>query len=74
MKINRFLQVFIFLFALTKISYSQNWNLVWSDEFNTNGSINEDKWFHQTQLPNGYSWYNNELIQTNRKFMFLMVL
>ena len=36
-------------------------NLVWSDEFDGNGAINTNKWFHQTQLPNGFSWYNGEL-------------
>jgi len=35
--------------------------LVWSDEFNGNGSINTSKWHHQTQLPNGNSWFNGEL-------------
>ena len=35
--------------------------LVWSDEFDTDGAINSENWFHQTQLPNGVSWYNNEL-------------
>lgn len=35
--------------------------LVWSDEFEGNGPIDSDKWFHQTQLPNGESWYNNEI-------------
>ena len=35
-------------------------NLVWSDEFDGNGSINTSKWHHQTQLPNGTSWYNGE--------------
>ena len=34
--------------------------LVWSDEFNNDGSIDNVKWFHQTQLPNGYSWFNDE--------------
>jgi beta-glucanase (GH16 family) len=34
--------------------------LVWSDEFTGNGAINGSKWHHQTQLPNGSSWYNNE--------------
>jgi hypothetical protein len=32
-------------------------DLVWSDEFDTDGAINNN-WFHQTQLPAG-SWYNN---------------
>jgi beta-glucanase (GH16 family) len=41
--------------------------LVWSDEFNDAGAVNTQKWFHQTQLPNGVSWYNNELQHyTNR--------
>lgn len=35
--------------------------LVWSDEFDTPGPIDSDKWFHQTQLPNGNSWYNGEV-------------
>ena len=42
-------------------------NLVWSDEFDGNGAINSLNWFHQTELPNGFSWYNNELQHyTNR--------
>lgn len=36
-------------------------NLVWSDEFDEDGVVNSSNWFHQTQLPNGVSWYNNEL-------------
>jgi beta-glucanase (GH16 family) len=36
-------------------------NLVWSDEFDGNGAVNSEKWFHQTQLPNGGSWYNGEI-------------
>lgn len=35
--------------------------LVWSDEFEVNGPIDGSKWFHQTQLPNGWGWYNGEL-------------
>ena len=35
--------------------------LVWYDEFDGNGAIDSAKWFHQTQLPNGNSWYNNEI-------------
>ena len=35
--------------------------LVWSDEFEENGAVNNLKWFHQTQLPNGTGWYNGEL-------------
>ena len=41
--------------------------LVWSDEFDDNGAINNAKWFHQTQLPNGTSWFNGEIQHyTNR--------
>jgi hypothetical protein len=54
----------LFSFLLFKMGYSQvdvvyN-DLVWSDEFDTDGAINSNNWFHQTQLPAG-SWYNNEV-------------
>ena len=51
----------LFLLVITTFANAQNWNLIWADEFNTNGNVNQEKWFQQTQLPNGYSWYNNEL-------------
>jgi len=35
-------------------------DLVWSDEFNTNGAVNATNWFHQTQLIAGNSWANGE--------------
>jgi len=41
--------------------------LVWSDEFSVNGSLDSAKWWHQTQLPNGTSWWNGEIQHyTNR--------
>lgn len=42
--------------------------LVWSDEFDGEGPINQEKWFHQTMLPPGGSWWGG-LIQhyTNRE-------
>ncbi len=42
--------------------------LVWSDEFDGEGAIDTEKWFHQTQLPPGGSWWGG-IIQhyTNRK-------
>lgn len=53
-----------FLYAGSASLFNQ---LVWSDEFNDAGAVNTQKWFHQTQLPNGVSWYNNELQHyTNR--------
>ncbi len=51
--------------AQVDIVYS---NLVWSDEFDTNGAINANKWHHQTQIPAGGNWYNNEVQHyTNRQ-------
>lgn len=42
-------------------------DLVWSDEFSSAGAIDENKWFHQTKIPSGGSWYNNEVQHyTNR--------
>jgi beta-glucanase (GH16 family) len=35
-------------------------DLVWSDEFDTNGAVNATNWFHQTQLIAGDSWANGE--------------
>nr|WP_299339982.1 glycoside hydrolase family 16 protein [Allomuricauda sp.] len=32
-------------------------NLVWSDEFDGDGAVDPEKWFHQTQLPPGGSWW-----------------
>ena len=35
--------------------------LIWSDEFDYEGSPNIDKWHHQTIPPNNGSWWNDEL-------------
>lgn len=35
--------------------------LVWSDEFDGEGPINTEKWFHQTQLPPGGVWWGGLL-------------
>ena len=46
---------------------SIEYTLIWNDEFDGSGTIDPSKWFHQTQLPNGNSWFNNELQHyTNR--------
>lgn len=37
-------------------------SLVWSDEFDGEGAINSEKWFHQTKLPRGGNWWGG-LIQ-----------
>ncbi len=56
-----------FLFNGTPPTPSPYTQLVWSDEFNGNGAIDTSKWFHQTQLPAGGSWFNNEIQHyTNR--------
>ena len=62
-KIMLFLVVITFLIC-TQIGSAQvdvvyN-DLVWSDEFNTNGAINATNWHHQTQIPAGGSWFNGE--------------
>ncbi|MFN3941831.1 MAG: family 16 glycosylhydrolase [Flavobacterium sp.] len=59
------IQIIASLF-LSISSYSQGIDvvyndLVWSDEFDQNGAINNSKWHHQTLLPNGNSWYNGEV-------------
>lgn len=41
--------------------------LIWADEFDVDGALNSNNWFHQTQLPAGGNWYNNEVQHyTNR--------
>jgi beta-glucanase (GH16 family) len=35
-------------------------DLVWADEFDTDGAVNPNNWFHQTQLPASGSWFNGE--------------
>lgn len=56
---------FLFFMAMSLNTYSQvdivYSDLVWSDEFNTNGAVNPSNWHHQTQLPAGGSWFNGEL-------------
>jgi beta-glucanase (GH16 family) len=36
-------------------------DLVWSDEFDTDGAVDDTKWHHQTFGPNGGQWFNGEL-------------
>ncbi len=59
----KFLKLIPFLF-LCQITVAQvdviYKDLVWSDEFDTNGAINSSKWYHQTQLPSGGGWFNGE--------------
>ena len=71
MKKKSLFQIFLFLFLLSQYGYSQvdvvYSNLVWSDEFNTNGPVDSGNWFQQTQLPDGVSWFSGEVQHyTNR--------
>jgi len=43
----------------TKSSEKNDWSLVWSDEFNTNGLVDTTKWNYDTR-GNEYGWGNNE--------------
>jgi beta-glucanase (GH16 family) len=62
-KIRLFQILFSFLlfgsfgFAQVDVVYS---DLVWSDEFDVDGAVDSDNWFHQTQIPSSGSWYNDE--------------
>ncbi|MET1258761.1 glycoside hydrolase family 16 protein [Flagellimonas sp. DF-77] len=49
------------VFAQTKPT-SQFQTLVWADEFDGEGALDTEKWFHQTQLPPGGNWWGG-LIQ-----------
>ena len=42
-------------------SYTFNNELVWSDEFDQDGPISQDKWNVETIPPNNGSWWNGEL-------------
>ena len=50
-----------FNYAFVKVVDNKNYSLVWSDEFNGNGALDSSKWYHQTKLPQGGSWYNGEV-------------
>lgn len=56
-----------FNYSFSKYVNSRFTTLVWSDEFNSNGNLDTNKWYHQTLLPNGGSWFNGEIQHyTNR--------
>ncbi|TRX42123.1 family 16 glycosylhydrolase [Flavobacterium restrictum] len=65
MKKNTSLQILFLFFLMAHFCFAQvdvvyN-DLVWSDEFNTNGAVDANNWFHQTQLPASGSWFNGEV-------------
>lgn len=65
MKKNTPIQILFTFFLFSQSCFAQvdvvYKDLVWSDEFNTNGAVNSSNWFHQTQLPGGTGWFNNEV-------------
>ena len=56
----KYYAILVFILAIS-FGHAQDWQLVWSDEFDGNGAINSTNWFHQTQLPLGWGWYNGEV-------------
>lgn len=58
-------RIYFLLLLISQVGFSQvdvvYSDLVWSDEFTTNGTVNATNWFHQTQLPAGGNWFNNEV-------------
>ncbi|MFT5892878.1 MAG: beta-glucanase (GH16 family) [Dokdonia sp.] len=65
--------LFMISVSLSVCAQGDNYELVWSDEFDGNGALDASKWHHQTQIPNGDSWYNNEIqhytSRTDNSFM-----
>jgi beta-glucanase (GH16 family) len=59
-KVIAYLDDFYF-YSNDSINPSKYNTLVWFDEFNNNGDLDSSKWFRQTKLPNGDSWYNGEI-------------
>ncbi len=58
----RFLAILILLSPFLVQSQSGRFTkLVWSDEFSNFGPLDDEKWHHQTELPNGVSWWNGEI-------------
>ena len=43
-----------------KNEFDNNYFLVWGDEFEYDGKLDESKWHHQIIPPNNGSWWNNE--------------
>ncbi len=46
--------------GLTGNSLGEDYVLVWADEFDASGSVCDENWFHQTQLPTPGGWFNGE--------------
>jgi len=44
-----------------KNQFDNNYLMVWHDEFDYDGKLDQDKWHHQIIPPNNGSWWNNEV-------------
>ena len=44
-----------------KNQFDNKYLLVWHDEFDYDGKLDQDKWHHQIIPPNNGSWWNNEI-------------
>jgi beta-glucanase (GH16 family) len=56
-KMSLFIQIVIYVVIVSGILFGQNWELVWSDEFNA-AALDESSW---TREVGGGGWGNNEL-------------
>jgi len=64
MKINLFNVVasaLLLVSCATKTTDENTYQLVWADEFETEGPVDTSKWFFETEAPENGSWHNNEL-------------
>lgn len=60
-KVTAYFDDFIFLDTAAPNRQSVYDQLIWSDEFDIDGPLDQNKWFQQTKLPNGNTWYNGEI-------------
>ena len=54
----------LILFIFPLIGYTQTWDLVWSDEFDSN-AVDQSKWTHEIgtgSQSNMWGWGNGELL------------
>ena len=51
----------VFLTSLVLSFDLEGYRLIWSDEFNYDGAPDSSKWYHQTVIPDGKSWFNDEI-------------
>ncbi len=56
-----YLLLLTILFPTRLLAQQSDFELIWADEFDYTGALDTTKWFHQTRLPNGNSWYNGEI-------------